>query len=300
MSHISKDKNMICVNNAPDIANYCLNSVEEIAQLSGIEISRYAGQRVWKINGELVTKSSFISSRGSKICPECLTDAAYLRGSWMLSFYTSCAIHQNKLINECPICVKQLKSTRRNITHCDCGADLREVKTTPAPSSSLLISQIIDQKINNFIHIKIDLAPFQEIEKLANLSLDGLCKTLWFLGHCVSNLGNYGSGQGKKILSIDEADHIIYAAIQLLQSWPNKLGKTLEGLSERPPKNQWNSLINSLFGPAQYYLQTEITSDELFYVRTAYEQHIRRIWNRISQMKGYKLSPQQLELDSSW
>ncbi len=122
------------------------------------------------------------------------------------------------------------------------------------------------------------LLNYKQIEQLSKLSLDGLCKTIWFLGHCIGNLGKYGSGHGSKILSLYEANTVIAQAINLLQAWPNRLGERLEELSLRQPSNSTDSLINKLFGPAQYYLYEALQSEELNFISTAYEQFIARIW----------------------
>jgi hypothetical protein len=270
----------------PHLAHYCLNSVEELAQLSGIELSRSAGDRIWQINGEKITKSVFISARNPKICPLCLKSEAYIHGSWSLSLYISCAYHLCSLLTHCHNCHKPLKWARKEIEFCKCGADLRLAPIVNGSPNSIFLAKLIDHRFNDRIQLTSRSLPNREIERLANLSLDGLCKTFWFLGHCVAQLGSFGSGHGKKIPSHEEASQMIDNAISLMQSWPNQLGDHLDKLSNRKPSDSTDSLINRLFGPAHYYLQHEIVREELFYIRTAYEQHIRKIWKKFDSSVG--------------
>jgi len=284
----------------PHLAHYCLNSVEELAQLSGIELSRSAGDRIWQINGEQITKSVFIATRNPKVCPQCLQTEAYIHGSWSLSLYISCSYHLCNLLTHCHECRKPLKWTRKDIEFCNCGADLRRSPITNGSPNSILLAQLIDHRYDERIQLSSRSLPNREIERLATLSLDGLCKTFWFLGHCVARLGNFGSGHGKKIPSHEEASQMIDKAISLMQSWPNQLGNHLNTLSNRKPSDSTDSLINRLFGPAQYYLKNEIDTEELFYIRTAYEQHIRQIWKKFDSTVQPINSAKQLPLDSEW
>ena len=93
---------------------------------------------------------------------------------------------------------------------------------------------------------------------------------------------------------------MINQAIKLLHQWPHNLGNRLSKLSMRQPSKSSASLIERLFGPAQSYLQSEITTDELFYVRTAYEQHIRKVCRQFDIRNQSTLSTRQMELDATW
>lgn len=297
---ICEDSKEIRMQDMPRIANYCLNSVAELSQLSGVEVCRTGGEYIWQINGELITKSAFLASRYSKICPKCLGESNYLRGSWSLTFYTACPTHKTSLIDSCGGCGKRLKWNRRFIEYCGCGYPLKESQSHTASPSSIFIASLIEHRFNQETLPTRGLLADREIDRLTNLSLDGLCKTLWFLGHCIFNLGSYGPGHGRKILTIDEADQMINQAIKLLHQWPHNLGNRLSKLSMRQPSKSSASLIERLFGPAQSYLQSEITTDELFYVRTAYEQHIRKVWRQFDTRNQSTLSTRQMELDATW
>jgi TniQ len=261
------------------LAYFCLNTTSEISQLSGIELVRAEGNRIWQVNGEQISKAAFLCSRTARVCPQCLADQAYIRGHWSLTLYTVCALHKIKMIDECPACLKKIKWDRPSVLHCLCGTDLSLATTEKGGAPELLLSHLIARKVE--VHhspTRSALLNHQQIKQLSELSLDSLCKAIWFLGHCIGNLGKHGSGHGSKILSLSEANTVISQAFELLQSWPKKLGARLGELSTRQPTNSTDSLINKLFGPAQYYLHEALQSEELHFIRTAYKQYITHIW----------------------
>ena len=297
LASITGSQTRIHKEDIPRVAHYCLNSVAELAQLSGLELFKSGLSGIWQINGEQISKSTFIASRYPKICPICLHEAPYIRGSWSLTLYVCCPIHQKLLVDKCQECNKRLKWNRRMVEYCNCGADLRKFDATKASPESLFLAQLIDHRHDQDIKLNIPILTNREIERLASLSLDGLCKTIWFLGYYIANLGTHRSGQGRKIYTIDESEWVIHQALNLLCDWPNSLGNQLWTLSKRKPSASTDSLINRLFGPAQHYLNTEITDKELLYMRSAYEQHIRKIWLQFDKRTLPALSKTQLELD---
>ena len=281
------------------LAYFCLNTTSEIAQLSGVELARLEGNRVWQVSGEQISKAAFFCSRTARVCPQCLADQAYIRGHWSLTLYTVCAPHKTKMIDECPACLKKIKWDRPSVLHCLCGADLSLATTEKVGIHELLLSQLIARKagVHHSPTRNALLSP-QQMGQLSELSLDSLCKAVWFLGHCIGNLGKYGSGHGSKILSLPESNVVISQAIELLQAWPNKLGARLEELSLRQPSNSTDSLINKLFGPAQYYLQDALQSEELHFIRTAYEQYIDSIWK--GRYPQHICNQDKIQLEFSW
>lgn len=294
---ITGNQTRIYKEDIPRLAHYCLNSVAELAQLSGLEVFKSGLSGMWQINGERISKSTFIASRYPKICPMCLQEAPYLRGSWLLTLYVCCPIHKTLLVDKCQQCNRHLKSNRTMVEYCNCGTDLRNLKAPRASPASLFLAQLIDHRQDQDMKLSITILANREIERLASLSLDGLCKTIWFLGHYIANLGAHRAGQGRKIYTIDESELVIHQALNLLHDWPNSFGNQLTILSKRKPSASTDSLINRLFGPAQHYLNTEINDKELLYVRSAYEQHIRKIWLQFDKRTLPAISKTQLELD---
>lgn len=76
----------------------------------------------------------FQRSTVDAICPLCLKESAHVRKGWRHCFTTACATHGVELIDHCPSCLSPLLNSRRDITHCDCGFDLRAASPRTAPA----------------------------------------------------------------------------------------------------------------------------------------------------------------------
>lgn len=279
------------------IADYCRSTIPEIAQLSGIESRGLGGEQEWQVAGEQITKSAFVSLRRAKICPVCLEESPFVRGYWCLSFYDACAIHGVQMIDRCPGCARRLKWDRRHVEKCSCGFDLRQAPTTPASPTLILLSRLIAHRAADNVPLAPAIIPIRELERLASLSLDGLCKTVWFLGHCLRDLGRYGSGHGRLQPTCDEAAVIADQAFDVLRTWPTSLGEHLLTLACRPPSRSSASLLDRLFGPLQHYLYEEMTGPEHVFIRTAYEYHLRLIWRDLGRRHQSFGDSRQLELE---
>lgn len=264
----------VTVDDVPRLAYYCRNTAAEILQLSGIEKRIGAGERAWKVAGEWVTKSPFISLRRSKVCPRCLAENSYIRGLWSLNFYTVCAIHQTYLVDRCPDCMRMLKWHRRLADHCGCGYALANSPVYQCNGQEALLAKLIALRSHPNLELLPQLLPPTEINRLATLSLDGLCRTIWFLGHCVWELGRIGNGHGLLKPRPHEAEKIITHAFALLERWPSQLGEHLQSvIGERLPVGSMEMLVG-LLSPANHYLHSAINIEELVFVKAAYEQYL--------------------------
>lgn len=276
------------------LAHFCRNTAEEIQQLSGVERRGVGGDIGWEINGSIVTRANFVASSATSVCPDCLQEAAYARGVWSLTFYLACAQHSRRMIVQCPACARPLKRHRRRIRFCDCGCDLATVETQRAPAELRLVSGLLaDQPL-----CREGWAghPIPIIERLADLSMDGLCKTLWFFGHCVAGFDQLSSGHGRVRPGAAQAERIILQCFAILADWPESLGEALRRLARRPKAPGSAALIDRLLGPLQHYLYEVIDADELSFVKLTYEHYIRQIWRELNASGRTKAFSPQLEL----
>ena len=285
------------VNDLPRLAYLCLNHLQELLPLSGIERRGVGGERTWQIQGEWVTKGSFLSARHVKLCPHCLAEAPYLRGVWSLSFYIACAHHKVNLIDRCPGCRRALKWDRRYVTHCNCGYDLTQAPTKAAAPTATLVAQLLALRSEEGLTLEPGVLPLRELERLAGLSLDGLCKTVWFLGHCLAELGHYGAGHGLMRPRAQSAAAIIENALMLLSVWPHSLGDMLGRLARRLPPDSPIDLVDKLMRPVNNYLHEDLQTDELAFLGRAYEQHLQLLWRSFGRLPWRKDSERQLRLE---
>lgn len=276
---LGKTQHAISTTALPRLAEYCRLHPEEISQLSGLEVRLADGAKVWQVCDEWVSKPSFIAPNRSTVCAQCLRQAPYVRGLWALSLYTACAYHGVELLEACPACGHRLQWRRRHLEYCSCGFELAAAEAYPAKEDALLMSFLIGSHGPSPPPF-IASAGIREnaLQLLASLSLDGLCKSIWFLGHCLGELGTFGAGHGKLKPEAKRVEPIVGRAFDVMRNWPTRLGDILLDCAKRPPAEYQGGLVGRLLGPVQNYLKQELQDEEFAFVRIAYEQHLREVW----------------------
>lgn len=286
---------------AVQIAAACQCSVPEIVQLFGFEHPHPSGRRAWRLGREWVTKANFVSSRSMAVCPHCLAQERYLPGIWELTFYSCCTEHRSQLLTHCPVCHKALRWTRPSISRCGCGFDLREAKGKPPGEYALAVATLIRTKVTAGPLPENNAAiPHNVAARLADLSLDGLFKTLWFLGHRIGDFEACTSGHGRRKPRSADIEAIIDKAAALLCAWPTSLRERCEAIAHRALSKGAKDLYGRAFRPIFAYLDEDFAERELAFVRVAYEQHIRQLWRDRGLFPPAHLGPQlELKLDHS-
>lgn len=281
----------------PDLAYFCRNTLEEFQQLSGFEKWRNTEPH-WIIQGEWLTKSVFIQNQLARVCPMCLLESPHIRALWSLSFYNYCAWHECALIERCPRCHRILKWDRSRPNFCICanylGGDRFEL---PQPQS-LLLAKIMAYRVTQDVSLLQSQKNVQFIEQLVGLSLDGLCKTIWFLGHCIPELGQYSMGHGRKRPSETVFEDMLQFAFDVLKNWPYSLGRIMEKMIHQELNPQFSAVAFHYFlRPLDHYLKTSLDSHELAFIRQAYEQYLQQIWLKSGRKNSGSRYEKQLMLD---
>lgn len=270
----------ITVNDLGGLAEMCRCTRDEINLLSGYEWRISGEDRAWRVGGQWVTKPVFISLRRPKVCPACLCTENYLRGEWSLGFLFACAIHETRLLEECPGCHRRLPWMRRNPRMCACGYDLAQASPMKASEYEVALARLLAYQISGdagyLAGIPLDCVI---AERLAGLSVDGTCKTVWFLGHCLSEISQCSSGHGRKKPSADSIGPMVERAFCMLQDWPDAIGNWLRrtvqsGLSPGFSAAEYEFLL----APALNYFRSSVDTAELNFLATAFEQHVRQLW----------------------
>lgn len=261
------------------MAYICLTRAEEIRHLTGFE-QWHQGESRWWIASEWIAKSSFVMNRSSKVCPVCLAESPHLRGLWNLSLYTVCAKHQVRLVDTCPNCMRRLKWNRRKPEMCGCKQNLSVIdlplENCHASSLAKILAYRVEPKYEYLQNIPLDT---RIVERLAGLSLDGVCKTIWFLGHCLANLGQHATGHGRRKPSGEYLESMAEQTFHYLQQWPQSIGVKLKCyLMERFHAGFTSTECHQLLAPLDYYFQSSLKQPELHFLAHSYQQYLQHIW----------------------
>lgn len=280
----------------PDLAFFCRNTIDEFQQLSGFE-KWWDAQPHWVIQGEWLTKSVFIQNQLSRACPMCLDQSPYIRALWSLSFYKYCAWHECALIDRCPKCHRALDWDRLRPEFCNCSQYLGEHSLELPEPESLLLSKVIAYRLTQNQSL-IQSQSSQLVEQLAALSVDGLCKTIWFLGHCVPELGQYSTGHGRKRPNDQVFTNMLQSAFALLRNWPESLGHILDKSIHQELHPQFSAVaFHYLLRPLDHYLKSSLDSPELAFIGHVYEQYLHQIWLKSGRRNSGSKYEKQLRLE---
>lgn len=283
----------------PDLAYFCLSTLEEFQQLSGFEKWRDSEPH-WLIHGEWITKSVFVQNQLARVCPMCIQESPHFRALWSLSFYKYCAWHECALIERCPKCQRILKWDRLRPEFCNCRNYLGGDRLELAQSQSLLLAKIIAYRVtqDQTLIKAISQQNSHLIEQLVGLSLDGLFKTIWFLGHSLPELGNYSTGHGRKRPNDAVFEVMLQSAFSVLKDWPDSLGRIMDSIIHEELNPQFSAVAFHYFlRPLDHYLRSSLDSHELAFIRHAYEQFLDQIWLKSGRRNSGSRYDKQLLLD---
>lgn len=281
----------------PELAYFCRNTIDEMLQLSGYE-KWVNAEPHWSLQSEWLTKSVFVQSRLSKVCPVCLAESPYLRALWALSFYNHCAWHDCQLIDRCPGCKRLLKWDRRRPEYCSCRQYLGSVEVGSLQGNGLLLSKAIAFRLTGDDFLVRSTMNQKLFEQLVGLSIDGMCKSIWFLGHCLPELGQHSTGHGRKKPSSGAFELMVDNAFFNLCNWPGAIGQQLERLISQQLQPEFSAVaFHYLLRPLDHYLKTSLDNAELAFIGHVYEQHLQKIWRRFGKKNTGSRYEKQLILD---
>ena len=280
------------------LAEACQCGPGEITQLFGFEIRREDGLRCWRLGDEWITKKNFVAARSMALCPQCITEESYSPGVWDLSLYSTCAYHRIRLVSACPDCGRDLRWTRPSVGTCQCGQDLRLAPRIPGSDASWVLAQLIECRLDPVFPLNLpDSIARPIVDRLAVLTLDGLFKTIWFLGFYVAGFESLRWGHGLLRPKEVQANSITERAFAMLADWPEALDKRIREIARNKNAQLHDGPYFSNFRPLVAYLEQELDKPEFRFIHQAYEIYIRKLWKEAGQRYAPRRLSNQLELD---
>lgn len=217
-----------------------------LGRVLGLEGGEFvgAGYNLGETGGEVAAYDStlpkgLIRFQSPKLCPACLRQASYHRGLWDLLPFTACPEHGLVLVDRCGQCGGRVRWSRRRVSYCRCGADMRAVPEVKAGLSTLNVSSRI---------LQLCAAPragrsagAEEGNPLFELDLGDFCRALTLVAdnHLFLKRGR-GLGAETDNISAHEAYALSFRAFSC---WPRNFYEHLDGIRRRHGRAILNSRL---------------------------------------------------------
>jgi hypothetical protein len=88
-----------------------------------------------------------LRTRQCAFCPECLARQTAIWADWELRAQVACPDHGCWLVDACPRCAKPIGWRRSGMCACNCGFDLRRVRTTSAPAVAVALAAALRHRV---------------------------------------------------------------------------------------------------------------------------------------------------------
>lgn len=238
---------------------------EKIRMLTYPDISDNGMQNLFA--GHKVGRSAIKVSH-AKICPKCLTEKPYMRKIWDLAAYTTCAIHNVRLINVCPSCNKKISWARGKVTECSCGFDFTNANLEAVTDDEAAFSRHIFNIVYNMSE--------KNQGALAHLSLGELLRFIDFMAAQMADITNAG-GQFLHPRTLSEIHNYVVEAYKVFCDWPSNFNQFLNNLRDKPRKRlvyQRKTGIVKELGPFYIPLYRHFSQPEYDFIRKSFEDYL--------------------------
>lgn len=204
------------------------------------ELSRLSSSELWNLTfvnefDDYLTENNYskliyktgLSSKYSKVCPQCLEEEKYEKKLWDLSINLACHKHGTLLINKCCNCHKLISSTRSSIEHCTCGYALKDLPILQASNHIIEIAKLLH-------HSSIEKADTKLFQKnpLQVLSLIHIVSLLTFFSRQMSIYLGY-TNLSNKVSTIDKnSQQLLNDTFNIFFNWPHNYYAFLDKLQK--------------------------------------------------------------------
>lgn len=187
--------------------------------------SRYGELR---LNGAWIERQVIMPRARCSVCPTCLAEAAILRYEWELSLVSACHRHGVELIDTCPNCSRPIGASKRSITSCVCGMDIRRLPPSLAPVASRTVAALLTSSAQNGAVPEFDRASAATL-CLLRADLVACIRTVKFLALVpLDPFEDLRRRQGLTNFGVRQSARFSERVEALLNSWPDSFLAQLE------------------------------------------------------------------------
>ncbi len=172
------------------------------------------------------------------LCPQCLSEAAYIRREWEHAYVTACPAHRLQLVDRCDACGEWLDLHRQRIEQCACGHDLRESSRVSATPGQVWLSALLASQGGS----SAGFAP-----QVRGADTQALCELVATLCRYFDVTAQPIRRHAAKTKSVGESARFLAPLDALLQDWPRAFEAHVEARIRGGNPNA--RTLNTLLGP---------------------------------------------------
>lgn len=224
-----------------------------------------------------------------RCCPKCLHGEMVWPTEWELRGLGVCLHHAVRLIDTCPFCQKRLSWKTDQLTHCECGFDLRNAQTEACSEQESDLAKAIVATIG------VGSCP-PSMAHLEGIQTAALFRVLYFLGKFA---GGESSVKVSGTATLKELEPVYKEAAMALSDWPTNFHMWMERLKGDEGLAEKSMAIPEVFGKAYGYLYRNMHEKPYNFIRREFESHMVNHWSWPLNNRNKRI-PQELREDSSW
>lgn len=282
-----------CITTTPNQIDLSTLATLTNVELSNLESLRYP---VDSLSGSILRKLFYgfpvqqyvIRPNHLKICPQCLCETAYIRRIWELVLVTACPIHGCLLLDKCPNCGKRITWARSEVAVCSCRYDWREYNSDVVAASELQVAQ----QIYRLCRLRVEDAntgrgDTDQINPLYGIELQHFVAALVFIA---SQLDGKACKKGARLIDTTgknfarnkqnaEIHVLLCKAWSVFNNWPDNYFQFLEWRRVHIPSGRSQFGLNRDFVQYKSALYYQLASEQLDFMRTAFEEYLLTRWD---------------------
>lgn len=233
------------------------------------EVEPAAYQHMIRVAGFLTEKPRIWNQRFGRFCPHCLEEAPNWLAAWEIYFFDACPRHGNWLLDRCGVCHLPLHWSRPKLLYCQCGVDLRRVKTREAPDSVCRLSAMLERKLLGHDEIE-PTSPFHMLD------VDQIQRLIRYLG---AYMGSRAGSQPMKLRCANELDvswQVTSLAAEIIFDWPRVFHTALSQLQTLSAGEKIG--LTGMFRHAYTYIYKGFPEANFAPLREAFESWLAEHW----------------------
>ncbi len=226
----------------------------------------------------------------ARFCPQCLAEDPTWQASWEIYFLDVCPKHGVWMVDQCGSCGQPLKWTRDSLLRCQCGSDLREETSGPAPDNLRRLSAVLEDKLLRWPEGEAP-AP------LTYLDADQTQRLIRFLGTHMDPMANPRPLKLRNSGRLEGSWPVSTLAAEIIFRWPEGFHQALNQLQSNSSGEKKG--LRDTFQHAYTYLYKGFKEAGFSDVRKAFEEWITVHWKGGVAGRNRRL-PEMIQKNAQW